>query len=84
MVMVVIAAVPRTRPVIAAAGMRGAAFVVDTEDRILAHSLVAGPTSVALGVDAALGTHIVRQAKAADEPVAALELRSCVSAGDFE
>jgi hypothetical protein len=81
---VVIAAVPRARPVMAAAGVLRAAFVVDAEHRIHTNPVFAGPTGIAILIDAALGADIVRLAVAADESVAAIDLRRGVSPSDSE
>ena len=85
---VVIAAVPRARAILTAAGVLRAVTVVMTDRRVLADAFVAiailaaVPIIAALGADAALGIPVL----AADEPVAAVELLVAVTtgAGDLE
>jgi hypothetical protein len=84
MVMLVIATMPRARSVIAAAGVLRAPLVVDAEDRIHADPVLAGSTGIAIFIDAALGTHVVRLAIAADESIAAIELRDSAGVGYLE
>jgi hypothetical protein len=82
-VMVVIAAVPRARTVIAAAGVLRAAFVVDTQEGILADTLVAGAILAAIPIIAALGAGVSLgiPVLTADEPVATIELGTAVATG---
>jgi hypothetical protein len=86
MVMVVVAAVPRARAIIAAAGVLRAALVVDAEEGILADTLVAGSTLIAIPVVAALsaGASLRIPVLTADEPVAAIELVAAVATGSAD
>jgi hypothetical protein len=68
----------------AAAGVLRTALVIDAEDRIHADPVLAGSTGIAIFIDAALGTHIVRKAIAADQPVATFELRCAIDVGHLE
>jgi len=87
-VVVVLAAVPRARAIIAAAGVLWAVMVVVANGRVLADTFVAVaalaaiPVVAALGARASLGIPVL----AADEPVAAVELLAAVTtgAGDVE
>jgi hypothetical protein len=81
--MVVVAAVPRARAIVTAAGVLRALPVVVADRRVLADAFVAVavlaavPVVAALGADAALGIPVL----AADEPVAAVDLMAVVAAG---
>jgi hypothetical protein len=83
MVVVVFAAVPRARAVIAAAGVLRAVMIVMADGRVLADTFVAVaalaavPVVAALGADATLGIPVL----AADEPVAAVDLRAATATG---
>lgn len=72
--MVVIAAMPRARPIVTAAGMLRAALIVCAQHRVDADPVFAGATGIAIFVDAALGTDIGGLAVATDETITAIVL----------
>jgi hypothetical protein len=85
-VMVVIAAVPRARTVIAAAGVIRAVLVLVADRRVLADAVVAGAVLAAVPVVAALSADTAARSPAADQTIAAVELLVVVAtgAGNFE